>query len=421
MRKPTLQLVISEKKKHKDGKCPVSLRVTIDQIPRLIGLKESMKKENFEKIWKSKHPRDSNLNQKLKLDKDYIQKGQKILDQMEKEGIEIFDFNEFKDRYKGNKFEKNSNILTMFDKLINQLHSNDQISTSDTYKHSKNLLIKYFKPKNDEIKYNSIKTRHLRDFEKYTIDELNFSVTTLSIYLRCLRAIYNKAISEGIITSEISPFNDKKDPYKIPMNRNVKKALKPEEIVKLAEFDDFRGSPKLKARDFWLLSFYCYGMNICDILQLKNENIQGSELYFYRKKTKQSNRGDQKPVNIAILEPAMKIIDLYRNKDNSPKSFLFPILELSDNAETIRNKTKNFTRFINQHIKKIAEIMEINPKISTYYARHSFATIARNRGTNVEMISVMLAHSDISTTQNYLDSFNSEQTRKLSETIYQDL
>ncbi|MBK9959769.1 MAG: tyrosine-type recombinase/integrase [Saprospiraceae bacterium] len=115
----------------------------------------------------------------------------------------------------------------------------------------------------------------------------------------------------------------------------------------------------------------------------------------------------------------MKIINLYRNKDHAPKNFLFPILEISDNAETIRNKTKNFTRFINQHIKKIAQITEINPKISTYYARHSFATIARNRGTNVEMISVMLAHSDISTTQNYLDSFNSDQTRELSETIYQ--
>ncbi len=419
MRKPTLQLVISENRKHKDGTCPVSLRVTIDQIPRLIGLKKSMRIEDFAKIWKSKSPRDSNLNQKLKLDKDYLQKGQKILDQMEKEGIETFDFNEFKDRYTDGKFEKNPNILTMYDKLIKQLHSNNQISTSDTYKHSKDLLIKHFKPKANEIKYNSIKSKQLFELETYTLDELKLSKTTLSIYLRCLRAIYNKAINEGIISSEINPFNDKKNPYIIPRSRNVKKALKPEEIVKLAEFNDFEGSPKIKARDFWLLSFYCYGMNICDILQLKNENIQGNELYFYRNKTKHSNRGDQKPVNIAILQPAMKIINLYRNKDHAPKNFLFPILEPSDNAETIRNKTKNFTRFINQHIKKIAQITEINPNISTYYARHSFATIARNRGTNVEMISVMLAHSDISTTQNYLDSFNSAQTRELSETIYQ--
>ncbi|MBK8483143.1 MAG: tyrosine-type recombinase/integrase [Saprospiraceae bacterium] len=205
------------------------------------------------------------------------------------------------------------------------------------------------------------------------------------------------------------------------MSRNIKKALNPDDIKKLISFYDFEGSPKLRARDFWLLSFYCYGMNVCDILQLRNDNLDGKVLHFYRNKTKHSSRKDQKPVLVSLDERAVEIINKYRNSDIAPNCYLFPILNKEDSAKDARDKIKNFTRYINQHIKKIAIIEGIDPKISSYYARHSAATIAADSGILVDKISAMLAHSNIITTQKYLDSLPLDQARKLSDTIYSNI
>jgi site-specific recombinase XerD len=312
----------------------------------------------------------------------------------------------------------------MYERIINEYKSEGRIGTADTYKHSRRALLNYFNKTNTkdaEIKYNSIKTKELRGFDNYLIRELNRSETTLSIYLRCLRAVYNKAIKEGIISTEISPFNDKINPYIIRTPKNVKKALLPEEIIKLSTFYDFQNSIKIRARDFWLLMFYCYGMNICDILHLKNKNLDGNTLNYKREKTKRTSRKDAQPVIIALNENAINIINKYRNEDHSPDSYLFPTLDQIDTASKVRDKIKNFNRSINKHIKIVAEQQGITTNISANFARHSFATIARNRGTKAEIISAMLAHSDISTTQNYLDSLKSDHLKELTDKIYANL
>ncbi len=420
MKKPTFDLVLSKNRPHLNGTYPLSLRVTYERIPNLIGLGISLKEDEFNKIWKSKTPRNESLTKKIKLQKEFIQKSYDIIDQMEREGVELFDFKEFKARFNGKKLNIDSNLLCMYDRVITEYASNDQISTSENYRNSKAALVKFINPKNGEIKFNSLKTKDLRDIENYMIVERKLSPTTLSMYLRCLKTVYNKAISGGIISHDISPFNSKIDHYVIPMVRNVKKALGTDEINRLADYYDFENSPRCRARDFWMLSFYCYGMNICDILQLKNNNLDGNVLHFYRQKTMNSHRGNQKPVQMSLKPNAMEIIDKYRNPDQSPDKYLFDELDHKDSAIIKRKKIKKFTRFINQHIKKIAIIIGIDPKVSTYYARHSFATIARNNGTEVEKISLLMAHSNISTTQKYLDSLNLEQSRAISDNIYRD-
>ncbi|MBK8483142.1 MAG: hypothetical protein IPL31_01980 [Saprospiraceae bacterium] len=147
MKKPTLDLVLIENRILRDGTFPVKLRVTYERCPVLIGLGISMKKEDYSRIWKSKAPRDEALTKKIQLHKDHIHRGNEILDQMEKEGIETFDFEEFKDRFTGKKLKNDSNILTMYEKIINELDSADQIGTAGTYRNSRRALVNFLNQK----------------------------------------------------------------------------------------------------------------------------------------------------------------------------------------------------------------------------------------------------------------------------------
>ena len=67
------------------------------------------------------------------------------------------------------------------------------------------------------------------------------------------------------------------------------------------------------------------------------------------------------------------------------------------------------TRYVNKYLKKIGEYLDISLKLTSYVARHSFATILKNSGVNISLISEMLGHTDLKTTQIYLDSFENTQ------------
>jgi integrase/recombinase XerD len=94
-----------------------------------------------------------------------------------------------------------------------------------------------------------------------------------------LRAIFNKAIAENEIRTDIYPFGNKK--YKIPASKNTKKALSKEQLKKLLEYVPKNEFQK-KARSFWFFSYSCNGMNIKDIALLKFKDIQEGAVRFYR-------------------------------------------------------------------------------------------------------------------------------------------
>ena len=143
---------------------------------------------------------------------------------------------------------------------------------------------------------------------------------------------------------------------------------------------------------------------------MKYSNIDGDELHFYRSKTLHTSR-EKKEIE-ALITPEMKqIIDRWGNHNKSPNNYIFPFLDGYNTPIEQKKRTQDVTRRINKRLKMIGDSLGISG-ISTYTARHSFASVLKRSGANIAYISESLGHSDLKTTENYLASFEKEERVK---------
>ena len=138
-------------------------------------------------------------------------------------------------------------------------------------------------------------------------------------------------------------------------------------------------------------------MNFKDIANLKYSQIDGDRLKFFRKKT-ESTTSEQTEISVYLTPFAHDVIRKYGNPVNTPNSYIFNIINDDMTAEQKQVAIKNFTRSVNQGLKKLAKVVGIDENISTYYARHSFSTNAIKSGASMELVSEQLGHADLKTT-----------------------
>lgn len=442
----TTAVVLDSRYIKKDGTYPLKLRVVFSRSPRMyaITLKlsdgtviDSLTPGDLDKAKGRKPEKDATFTFK---NKDTYKVISQLISDKEKEAIEIikkldpFEFDKFRDTFLKKKQESEGepeNVFWQYDVTIKMLQKHNQLGTASNYDLSCKSLKAFIKfnnktenePKKLVFKY--VTADFLQKYEDFMYAEMKKddkitksakSPTTVSMYLRALRTLFNMAIYTKTIEPEVYPFRrsaSDKNKYEIPTGHKVKKALSKEELKDL--FNAKAKTPEQeKARDFWFFSYTCNGMNVKDICLLRNENIETESLNFYRAKTKTTNK-DQRPVIALLTDFAKSVIEKYRNPDTNPKAFVFQILKLSDNEEAKRREIHAFTRFINQHIKLLAGSVGITTEISTYFARHSFATQAIQNGASFELVGDALSHSDIRSTKGYFAGFADNTKKALME------
>ncbi len=302
--------------------------------------------------------------------------------------------------------------------LMNELKQQDRISTASSYELSMKALKNFIKDKKGKepkkLLFQEITIKFLEDFENWMIKKSGKTSTTVGIYLRGLRVIFNRAIDSKAIDKEIYPFGAKK--FEIPASTKVKKSF---DNIQLATL--FNAIPKTpeqqKAKDFWFFSFVCNGMNLKDILYLRWENIQDGQIIFYREKTKRTKKGNLKPIQVPLTEFANTFLETYGTNEKEKKGLIFPILNDDISAEKAHAKKMNFIRFVNQHLKKLAKDNGLTEDISSYYARHSFATTAIRKKASMEYVSEALGHADLKTTNNYFAGFEDKTKKEMMHEI----
>jgi integrase len=233
----------------------------------------------------------------------------------------------------------------------------------------------------------------------YYLTEQGKSATTISIYLRQLRAIINQAINAGVLSQDKYPFKK----MELASGMNTKKALPVLDLKKLLEYKPIK-KDEAKALDYWLFSYLCSGINFADIIELKPENIIGNTLSFRRVKTKRTKKNDLRPITIGIPEMANQIIQKWKNIDPE-NPFLFPILELGLSPVTVKHRCQRLIKWVNKRMDTIRLDLKIQQKVGTYAARHSFATVMKNKNQPIQFIKESLGHSSEVTTERYLGSF----------------
>jgi integrase len=432
--RPTTAITLDTIHPKKDCTLPIKLRVIFERKARYYAVSielrdgtiiDGLKSDELKEIKADKPKRSYKEMSLLLADKE------KFANEIINELKEDFSFDAFKERFSGiKKSNDSSNVFYHYDQAIKDLEKNNQFGTASSYELSMKSLKTFIKNNTGKeptkLAFKEITVKWLQSYETFmtsdkitTIPEGKVNIkeghsrTTVGIYLRPLRALFNTAISLKDIDSSVYPFGKRK--YKIPKGRKVKKALSQAQLILLKNAEP-KTPEQERARDFFFFSYACNGMNIKDICLLKNENVENDTLNFFRAKTRNTNK-DQSPVNVTLTTFPKRIIEKYRNPDKSSKALLFPLtkIELTDPEQVKRLKIQHFTKFINQHLKKLALSVGITEDISTYFARHTFATMALENGANVEFVSEALAHSNIKTTQAYLAGFSDETKKGILE------
>ncbi|MEX2411191.1 MAG: site-specific integrase, partial [Candidatus Paceibacterota bacterium] len=220
--------------------------------------------------------------------------------------------------------------------------------------------------------------------------------TSSSKYLETLRTVYRKASNEGVTDQLTNPFQN----FKIQRGQVKKDRLTEEEIQAIIELKLEEGSLIWHVRNSFLFSFYCAGIRASDILQLKWKNIIDGRLVYKMQKT-------NRPHTMKLHDKAKAILDYYGPRD--PENFVFSYLDNNvdySDPEFAFNQLNSKTVLLNKYLGKIAKMSEIEKRVTTHTARHSFADIARQKTDNLYNLSKTLGHSSIKITEAYLASFD---------------
>jgi integrase len=295
---------------------------------------------------------------------------------------------------------------------IQKLLREGRISSAVSY-HCSYVSLKKFRA---NLKLAEITPSSLAEYEN-TQKQNGISKSTIGIYLRPLRAIFNEAIEQGIISRQKNyPFGRRK--YQIPASRNIKKALDLRDIEQIYRYQSAGGNEnEQRAKDFWLFSYFSNGMNPKDIANLKYKNIQGDYLVFERSKTERTLRSDPRPITVFITDDMTNIIQRWGNKDTASDNYIFSILAPGLTPLQQYKTVQNFIRVINDHMKNILHKLGIDKKATTYVARHSFSTILKRSGASTEFIQEALGHSSLKTTEHYLGSFDKEIKKEFASRL----
>lgn len=394
-----------------DGLCNVKVRVYFNRkylyYSTNIDLKPAPRNKEGEIIGKSELEKiltavrrtdeQKEINTKLTT---YLTKAEKIINKLDT----AFSFEKFDEMYLEGR-DVFGSVSYAFDKHIRDLETEGRIATAINYRASITSLESYKK----NLKFTDITPSFLKKYERWMLDE-GKSVTTVGIYLRALRSIFN----QQDIDRKLYPFGSGK--YEIPSGKNIKKALTLEEIARIYNYEADPGSTEEMARDYWIFLYLCNGMNVKDFCSLKWSDIDGDVLTYRREKTKRT-RKDAKKITVSLKPETMNIINKYGIRSMVPGDYIFPHYYKGITAIRKQEVSQQLIKTINKYMKRISGKVGIKQNVTTYYARHSFATILKRSGADVSMISDLLGHSNVNVTENYLDGFEDDQIKRQTDVL----
>ena len=284
--------------------------------------------------------------------------------------------------------------------FIENLRRENRVRYAGMYQVSYNSFVKF--NKHLDIPFIDIDILWLKRYEQWMKSQ-NFAINTIGTRLRHLRVIFNQALDMKLITTDNYPFRA----YKVAkMNQQTaKRALSKNDIVNII---NYKGKSELEilAIDIFTFSYFTAGINFIDIALLKSENIMDNRIIYYRHKTK-------KRIIVPLQQKAIELIDKYRGG-----IYLFPILSAFHKTEKqIADRLHKVLSKINKHLKRIGKELNLPIPLTTYVARHSYATVLKRSGVSTSIISESLGHSTERITQVYLDSFGNEQMDKAMKNL----
>jgi len=392
---PTTKLILYKQKVLSDGTHPILLQIIHNRKVKKISLRYSCRPEQWDKQTARFNKNLLGHRNKNKNLRNHEVRADDILDDFERYG-KPFTFSSFE-----KKFKRSSPILVseFFDELIQEKISKGKIGTSIAYRDVKNALKRY-KPR-ASLMFQDIDYSFLMGLESFLLSN-GCREGGVAAYMRSLRAVINEAIRRNVLEPELYPFSTQlnRNGYSISHLKSKvnPRALSIEDMEKMKNFPVEQYPDLDHSWKWFLFSYYSRGMNYTDIAKLKWSDLYDGRINYHREKTGGF-------FSIRVSDPLKQILDdfdsLYKD------SYIFPILSSSTHKSPtqIRNRINKCLKQYNRDLKEIAELLEIDVPLTSYVARHTYATTLKRRGIDPALISENLGHQDIKTTNAYLKKF----------------
>ena len=397
----TVDVVCYKYKPLKTGELPLKIRVCKDRKTRYINLGVSTKAEywDFEKNQPKSNCPDREMLEKLIANK---------ISEVKSKIVELkSEDKEFSASTLVEKVSHPTNTITVGELFKQHIHCLEEekrtgyrLSIQQTY----NSLIKF--NKHLDIPFSEMDCSWLRRYETW-LRKQGKSENTIGIRFRNIRLIFNLAINMRLLKPENDPFKQLK--VSKLHQETAKRALTKKEILSVVNYN-------ITGKDFYCklavhlftFSYFMGGINFVDMAYLTGKNIVNNRLIYNRRKT-------SKLINLPMQERAFVVLKEYK-KSNEP--YLFPILSSKHKTEQQRlNRLHKVITKVNKVLKSIGEELQIPIKLTTYVARHSYATVLKRAVVATSIISESLGHSSEKVTQIYLDGFENSQIDKAMENL----
>jgi integrase len=357
---------------------------------------KNLAKEQYSRLQKA--TRDGNLIKDKKLITDRFKEITDLI-----EAIEPFTLNELAKRIKGGTQES---VLNAFNNKIDFLKSEGRIGSSVWYSCALSSIKKYT---TKDLKFADITAEWLKGYHKH-LEKEKKKDSTISINMRAIKAIINEGMRKGVISQMQYPFGE--DKYQIPTGEGKKTALTTSQLMDV--FNSPLPAQDEKWRDIFIFSFYCNGANIGDILRFKfadiKHTIKSDIIEWHRQKTIKKGK-KQRRLQAIVTEEMQMIIDRNSNPLHKSEDYVFPYLSNITDPTRQREIIQEVTHVVNHKLKKIGDALGIE-KLTSYVARHSFASISRRSGVKVYDISKALGHSTLKVTDGYLAALDIDELQE---------
>lgn len=300
-----------------------------------------------------------------------------------------------------NRLSLGGDMYSFMENIITRLKNIRKCRTAETY-YSALCSFRTFRM-NEPIHVDALTPELVEDYQGWLLNR-NISLNTVSFYMRILRAVYNRASDAGL-TPDRRPFRR----VYTGVAKTIKRAISFSEIKKISSLD-LSSEPLLcQARDVFMFLFITRGMSMIDAAFLKKSDLNSGFLSYRRHKTSQL-------LTIRWEKPMQDIVD--RNSDPS-SPYLLNLLDHSKHNE--RHNYLYVISRINNRLKTIARRIGLNVPLTTYVARHTWASVAYVRNVPLSVISEGMGHDSETTTRIYLASLDTSSIDRANAQILRDL
>lgn len=400
------KFILLEYNFNKEGKTAVTLRITKDRKRKYIktGMNSTVEQWDAEQgrfvANKKIMPKFRAYNLKLS---ELETRAYDIIRDFELNHID-WTLNQFEDSFLSN--SSKGNVKDYFESLISTLRDTNHFGNAECYSRTLHML-DLFDNKFGTRVFPEIDIKYVKAFDVY-LQKRGCTGNTRKFYFKALRACMNKAIQDKEASESTYPFG--KGRFNISsLEEETAKRYLPVDYMETLKSTVMDNSTLEMTRRLFLLTYFCYGISFMDAALLSKKNIirynGGDYIVYKRHKTKEAKK--VKPIQIKITDTIQELLDWFKANTILIEDYLLPIVSREGyKGQQLYNHVRSRFSRNNKNLKNLATALGITDmKLTSYVSRHTMAMTLQDNQIPREVISQILGHSDLMTTNTYLDSF----------------